>query len=667
MKFWFQALALSLAMPATVVAAEDGEVEEVVVEAHPLSGEGLSQAVEIIEGEELLKDAQASLGDTLAGQPGIHSSSFGAASSRPVIHGLGGPRVRIMEDRIDTLDASVASADHAVTVESFIADRIEVLKGPATLLYGSGAIGGVVDVHTGRIPHDRAHTPVSGRVELRGSDNADQATAAARLDGGGGAFAWHLDGFSRRADPYEIPAFARSVRQRAGDGGGDGAFGILPGSQLESRGGALGVSHIGTAGFAGVAVSVVNNEYGLPGPGEDEPASAGQPVLDMEQTRIDVEAGRSEPFAGFDSINFRAALNDYAHQEIEPSGEPATKFSSEALDTRLELVYSDAGPWNGAIGMQYSDREFAALGEEAFVPPVDTRSLGVFWVGERPWGALDLETGLRVEIVEQDPASGAGRDFLAAGASLGLIRNFDSGWRLGLHADYSARAPASEELYSDGPHLATSSFELGNPALDEETAFNFAATVDFSDETFEWVTTVYLTRFSDFIFQRFTGGFEDGLAVQEYTQGDASFFGVDAEARVAIADRGAGRLFLTGSFDTVVAELDRAGNDRLPRLPPTRLGVGLAFEGRAVTASIDYRFVNTVERDKVAELELPTDSYSDLRVYVGTTLRSARYSLQLFLQGRNLADDEQRNHTSFIKDFAPLPGRTLEAGLRLKF
>ena len=681
MKFCIPLLALSVITPLSVFAAQDDDLEEVVVEAHPLSSEGLSQAVEILEGKELLKDTQVSIGDTLANLPGIHSSSFGPASGRPVIHGLSGARVRVMEDRIDTLDASVTSPDHAVTVESFIANRIEVLKGPATLLYGSGAIGGVVDVHTGRIPHEIPATPASGRVELRGNDNGDQTNAAGRIDGGAGAFAWHVDGFTREADPYEIPGFAESAVQRAseeeegGEEEEEEAFGVLPGSQFESDGGAFGVSYIGASGFVGVALSVLDSNYGLPGGHEheheegeeEEEEEEGNPTLDMEQTRVDVEVGWSDPIPGFESINFRAAVNDYEHVEIEPNGEVATKFTNEAVETRLELVYADAGQWAGAIGAQFIDRDFSATGEEAFVPPVDTRSLGLFWLGERPLGDYDLETGFRVEWVEQNPSSGSSRDFFAPSASVGLVRDFGTGWRLGLLGDYSTRAPVAEELYSDGPHLATSSFELGNPQLDEESALNLAATLDYSNQSVEWVATAYLTRFNDFIYERATGEEEDGLPVLEYTQGDANVFGIDARARFAVAETNIGRLFLTGDFDTVVAELDKSGNNKLPRTPPTRVGIGLELSGQRIDASINYRLVNSVERDKVADLELPTDGYEDLRFYVGTTLALGERSLQLFVQGRNLTDDEQRNHTSFIKDFAPLPGRTLEAGLRLEF
>ncbi len=679
MKHCLSASLLVTAAASSPIAADEARevFEEVIVIAHPLSGEGLAQAAEIVEGEELLRDSAASIGATLANQPGIHSSSFGQASSRPVIHGLAGARVKVMEDRIDTLDASVTSGDHAVTVESFIADRIEVLKGPSTLLYGSGAIGGVVDVHTGRIPHQLPEQMISGRVEIRGGDNGDQTTAAARIDGGTGYFAWHFDGFTREADPYEIPGFAESARQRAREGA-DGdheeeeeTFGILPGSQLESSGGALGASYIGDRGFFGVAISTIDSDYGLPGGHgheEDEEEEAdGNPTLEMEQTRVDLEAAWENPLAGFESANVRIGINDYEHQEIEPNGEPATLFTNEAVESRVELMYEDAGMWSGAIGLQYANREFAAVGDEAFVPPVDTASFGLFWVGERPVGDLELETGFRIETIEHEPVGAASRSFTGMGASLGAVLPFANGWRLGLIADYSSRAPVAEELYSDGPHLATTSFEVGDLSLDEEKAFNVSATIDFADDNLEWITTVYLTKFSDFIYQQATGEIEDQLPVLLYQQADATFFGVDAEVNVTVASFDAGRVRLRGTFDTVSAELDRGDNQNLPRIPPTRFGTGIEVEWGRWTASLDYLYTNPVGKNDVAALELPTDSYSDLRAFLSTTIPLNDSELQLFFQGRNLADREQRNHTSFIKDFAPLPGRTLEAGVRVTF
>lgn len=670
--------------------ATNPRLETVVVIAHPLSAEGLALSAEVLEGEELARSLQSSIGETVGQVPGVHGASFGQAASRPVIHGLSGPRVRVMEDRVDALDVSVTSADHAVTIEPFLADRIEILKGPSALLYGSGAIGGVVDVHTGRIPHDRAEKPLSGSAEVRRDDNGDRETAALRLDGGTGPVAWHLDGFWRDAGEYDIPGFAesralRALEEQAHDADHDHeedhdepVRGRLPGSQLEARGGAFGLSFIGERGFFGASVGRYEAEYGLPGGHEhgheeeedhDEAEHGhddeGTPVVDLKQTRFDVEAGIDDPLRGFEALNLRVAVNRYEHVEIEPDGEVATEFENDAYEVRVEMVHGEAAGWRGATGVQYTNREFSAIGEEAFIAPVDTRSLGAFWVGQRSLPSFDVEAGLRLERVEVDPSTGSRKRFTSYAASFGLVIPVESAWSIGLLADVSARAPIAEELFSDGPHLATGAFELGNPDLDEETALSLSANVRYADDKWYFNGTAYYTRFADYIFEAPTGEEEDGLPVFVYRQEDADFFGLDAELRRTVATWDRGRLELGVKFDTVTATLDVSGNDDLPRMPPTRYGVGLNAQWGPVRASVDYLRVRA--QNNVTDFELPTDRYEDLRAYLGADVDVGNATMTLFVQGRNLTDDEQRQHTSFIKDLAPLPGRTLEAGIRARF
>ncbi len=673
-------------------------LEEVHVIGHPLSAEGLAQAATVLSGEDLQRKLQTSIGDTVALEPGMRSASFGQAAGRPVIHGLGGARVRVMEDRIDTLDVSVTSSDHATAVEPFVADRIEILKGSSTLLYGSGAIGGVVDVHTGRIPHALPKDGFAGKLELRGTDNADKKVGALRLDGGAKQFAWHVDAFGREADAYAIPGFAESDRlraQEAADGGAaavDEARGTLPGSEFEASGGAIGLSYIGERGFAGLAVSTLDADYGLPGGHAEEEAEeelagaqqnaaaeiAGNPTLDMQQTRIDLEAGLEKPLAGIDSLNVRVGINDYQHREIEPDGAIATRFDNDAWEARLELVQQEWAGWNGALGLQYGEREFSALGEEAFVPAVDTTSAGLFWVGERSFALFDLETGLRVDRVEHSPLDLPERDFTTVSGSLGLLLPLTEQWSLGLQSDYSQRAPVGEELYANGAHLATQSFEQGNADLDEESAINLSATLRFATQRLHFESTLYRAQFKDFIYQLDTGVLADGLPLLAYAQGDANFTGLDAQADAVVSRWTSGDLSVRATFDTVRARLDQApiggGND-LPRIPARRYGVGveahwsLNATWEQLSVSVDYR--QTAQQNDVASFELPTDSFEDLSFYLGVDLNLGRATRDtiatLFLQGRNLTDAEQRQHTSFIKDFAPAPGRSIEAGLRVRF
>ena len=684
---WLAACSGACCINPIVVAEEapkgSERVEEVVVVAHPLSGEGLSQASDVLFGEELDRLRSTNIGETLARQPGIHSAQFGSAVGRPVIHGLGGPRVRIMEDRIDVLDVSVTSADHAVAVEPFTAERIEVLKGPSTLLYGSGAIGGVVDVHTGRIPHNVPDKAISGGIETRFDDNTDGNTTAAKINGGAGNFAWHLDGTWKDGDDYEIPGFAESARLRAAEeaeeAGGEEeeeeeVRGFLPGSEFDSTAYAGGVSYVFDGGFVGISISEIDADYGLPGghgheegeeggEEEEEEEEEGNPTLELEQTRFDVELGLANPFGNFTSLNVRLGVNDYEHQELEPSGEVGSTFSNEAWELRTELVY-ESEDGSGAFGFQHTDREFSAIGEEAFVPPVDTLDTGLFWVAERSFSGFDLEGGLRIGRVSHDPESGSDEDFTTYALSAGFVIPMSDDWTIGLVADYSSRAPVAEELFSNGPHLVTNAFEVGDPDLDSERAANLAATFKYDNEIWRASVTTYVTQFTDFIYEQGTGEIEDGLPVFQFQQEDAFFYGIDAELSAPLATWDGGSLTGRLTADYVNAELDVSGNDNIPRIPPLRYGVGFDLAFGVVSASIDY--VRVSDQDDVAEQELETDSYNDLRAYLGAAFPvGSDTTLSVFVTGKNLTDDEQRRHTSFIKDFAPAPGRTIEAGLRL--
>ncbi|MFK7916345.1 MAG: TonB-dependent receptor [Pseudomonadales bacterium] len=665
-------------------------IEEVVVIAHPLSGEGLAQASDVLQGAELQRKLAANIGATLARQPGIHSASFGSAVGRPVIHGLGGPRVRIMEARIDALDVSVTSGDHATMVEPFVAERVEVLKGSAALLYGTGAIGGVVDVHTGRIPHELPDGAVSGGVETRYDNNADGQTTAFKINGAVGQVALHVDATWRDGDDYEIPGFTESAALRAAEaleGGEEGeeeeeeeeeeVRGRLPGSALDTRSFAAGASYIADWGFFGAAVSTMDAEYGLPGghaheeEGEEEVEGAEEsetPMLELEQRRYDFELGLIDPFLAFTSLNVRLGINDYEHKEIEPNGEVATEFENDAWELRAELVYEQP-VWSGALGLQHTERDFSALGEEAFVPPVESSNSGVFWVAERGLGNVDLETGLRVGRVEHDPEAGRSRQFTTYAASVGLVWPVTEAWQFSAIADYSARAPVSEELYSNGPHLATNSFEIGDDSLDNERAASLSATAQYDSERWSLSATAYYTAFADYIFEQGTGAIEDDLPVFEFVQEDARFVGLDLEAELRWLQWSQGDLRLTGQFDVVDARVDVSGDRDLPRIPPLRYGIGLQlnqrFESGELRAAVDYLRVS--RQDAVASQEFETPAYNDLRLHVGYDIQVEDATVGVFLNGRNLTDQEQRAHVSFIKEFAPEPGRTIEAGLRVLF
>ncbi|MBL4672900.1 MAG: TonB-dependent receptor [Arenicella sp.] len=656
-------------------------LEEVVVRAHLLSDQGLSQSTDVLSGDELFEQLQGSLGETLANVPGVRNASFGGAVGRPVIHGLGGARVKTTEDRIDSLDVSVTSADHAVTVEPFIANRITILKGASTLLYGSGAIGGVVDTETGRIPKRLPEASLTGRAEARFADNADAETLAIRLDGKTTeSIAWHLDAFSKQADDYEISAPA--------DSGEQGGASTLEGSRYDVSGGAFGASFIGEAGFIGLSISTLDANYGLVGPHAEHEEHDGdtgdhadghdqesfeqdeeQPgVIELEQTRIDLEAERIAPFSGIEKINFRLGINDYQHSEIEGNGELGTVFDNRAWEGRIEVSHLPIASFKGAFGLQLNGREFSALGEEAFVPPVDSDSAGLFWVGEREFDKWSLETGVRLDRVEHSPSPVglANVDFSTLSSSLGAVIPASESLSWSALLDYTERAPAIEELYSNGAHLATQTFEIGDTNLQKESALGLSFSAHYHTDLVDLNATIYATQFDDFIYQTNTGDIEDDLPVLRYQQGDADFVGIDFEVAFHLSKFLGGDLDLTATFDSVSADVKSraSGEQSLPRIPADSQSLGVSWDNDVWRAKLNFKQVSS--QTDVANFELTTDSYTDLTLTINRRIGLAVGDVDLFIHGRNLGDQEQRQHTSFVKDFAPAPGRRIEVGARFQ-
>jgi iron complex outermembrane receptor protein len=672
-------------------------LEEVVVRAHPLPTEQLAQSYRVVDGDELLRRMDGTLGAVIGQLPGVTTTFFGQAVGRPVIHGLGGTRVRVMEDHIASLDASVLSDDHAVTIDPALADSIEVLKGPSSLLYGSGAIGGVVDVHSGRIPETLPNVPFSGRLDTRFDDVADQRSGALRLDGAVGSFAWHADGFRRLLDSYEIPGFAESAALRRaeaeeaeseGEEPAEEARGELPNSDLDTEGGAFGLSWVGQGAYAGISRSAFDSEYGLPGghghEHEDEhehehefDAQAADPIamadegeedgvrLDLRQRRWDLAAGASDPAEGWNKVDLRVSLNDYEHSEIEAPGEVGTRYSVEAWEARLEAEHARLAGWHGVLGVQLGEEDFASVGEEAYAPPYQTRTGALFLVEERALGSVTLQAGARLEQVAHDAVGFDDDDFAAGSVSLGLVVPLPAGWELGLAADFAQRAPTAAELYSEGPHLATGAFEVGDSALDVESSESLAATLRYAPNRLKLEATLYANRFRDFIYLADTGAEEDDLPVRVWSQSDAWFQGLDLEARYAVLESGSIAIDVRTFYDRVRAEIEERDDDQAPRLPPDRFGIGVEARSGIVTSNLDY--VRAMDRDSVAAFETETAAYNDLRARVAANVAVGDSAMTVFLEGRNLTDDEQRNHVSFLKDVAPLPGRSLIAGLRLEF
>ena len=656
--------------PTRAPAPHDRErartLDELVVTASPLQpgSEEVIQPVEVLAGEELDARKAGTLGETVSRAVGVQSSFFGAGVGRPVIRGQEGARVQVLDGGLGALDASTISADHAVAIEPFLADQIEILKGPATLLYGSGAVGGAVNVVDGRIP-EAVPEAVTGRAELRGNTGADERTGLFRVDGGAGRWAWHADAFRRETEDYRIPGFAESTEAHVDGEEEGGAFGRLPNSALRTHGGAFGASWIGDAGYLGTALSTYRNEYGIPGHAHEEGEGHAEEAvrIDLERTRLDLQGAWTAPFANVESLRLHLARNDYRHLELE-GDEIGTRFDNDGVEGRLELVHAPLAQWRGAAGLQFGRRDFAALGEEAFVPPSLSRDLGLFLLEEREAGAWKVEAGLRHDRVELDPAGGArARDFGASSLSLGAQYEVDERLHLSAGFDRAERAPTAEELYSDGPHVATQSYELGDDDLATEVANQLELGAHLHAGPLEAKFSVFQTRYDDFIFLAGSDETREELPLRRWTQADATFRGVEAEATVRLADNGSGAWDLRVFGDKVHASLDAGGP--LPRIVPARVGAELRWERDGWRARLGA--LRHDDQERVAAFETRTPGYTLFDAHLARHWDGERFGWEVFVDATNLTDREARVHTSFLKDLAPLPGRSVAFGVRAFF
>ena len=545
----------------------------------------------------------------------------------------------------------------------------------------------VVDTETGRIPTKQNEDGTSGRLELRVGDNEDVRTGAGRLDGNlGEAFAWHLDAFTKEADDYEIPGFAESAQFRAAEEaeaaeagaeeeGEEEAFGVLEGSRYDIQGGAAGLSWVGERGHLGLAVSLIDGTYGLvggheeEGEEEEEAEEEGVGIIELEQTRVDFSGELLSPFSIVEALSFRIGINDYEHSEIEGNGELGTFFENDAWEARFSAEHGSVSGFTGVIGLQFGDREFSAVGEEAFVAPAELDTIAMFWAGEREFDGFSLELGARVDNTSIDGSIDGEdifRGFSTQSASIGFVIPQSEIMSWTLLFDYAERAPTIEELFSFGPHLATGRFEVGDSGLEEEAAFNISLSWAYETDNFDAHINLYRYDFNDYIYTIATGEEEDGLPEFEYVQNSAEFLGLDIELGVHLLDIAGGDLDLQASFDTVAAEIDSGDEDiDAPQIPSDRFSTSLVWDSNAWYATLTYSDVSS--QNDVAPFELGTDGYTDVSAKVERSFKFGDSELKAFIQGRNLTDEEQREHVSFVKDLAPSPGRSLEVGVQYSF
>jgi iron complex outermembrane recepter protein len=619
--------------------------EEVVVTANPdvKTIEEINQAVDVLTGDDLTRKEQPTIGETLSQEVGVNSTYFGPGASRPVIRGIGGDRIRVLVDGIGVGDASTTSPDHAVSIDPGSLDRVEVVRGPATLLYGSSAVGGVVNLFDNRIPSSRTDTPATGSFELRTGSVADEWSASGSATGTAGPLGWHVDGMKRDAEDYNIPGFALANPQQ----GEEGSFETLVNSNLEADSAGIGFSYIADPGFIGFSYSSFNTNYG--NPAEEEVR------IDLEQRRFDVRGEVNHPFGFLRGLKAKVGTTNYEHVELEGE-EVGTQFLNDSWETRIEGIQKPYGSITGSFGVQVANREFSALGEEAFVPPTDTNNYGIFVFEEIGPGPLKFQVGARYENQEVTAQTEGinNRKLDGISASGGVLWLPNDDYSLGFSIARSVKLPNAEELFSNGPHIATNAFEIGDPNLKEETSIGIDVSLRKRTGKITGELNFFANRFNDFIFEQFTDEIIDDLQVFRYVQQDANFWGAEFHVDAELYHIEPHHILLEVSSDFVRAE-NRTTNEPLPRIPPYRIGGGLRYQGSHLSGGVEVRYV--AEQDRVATFEDPTDSYTMLNATVGYRFFAGPTVHDIIFRATNLTNEEARNHVSFLKDLAPLPGR----------
>jgi len=692
------------AMPANAAKAPplDEQLEEIVVSG-AYEGRKLGETIvgaTVLRQEEIMRQLDGSLGETLKRQPGISSTFFGPGASRPIIRGLGGDRIRVLDSSLGSIDASSTSPDHAVSVEPALAERIEILRGTAMLMYGSSASGGVINVFDGRIPNDLPEGGFEGAVRYSHStvNNGDEVTAALNATVGkigDGTLVAHGDFMYRNTDDYNIPGYGESEALHAAEEAEAGhadedhtddhdeerdgeVFGTAENSATETSGGSGGLSLLFDNGFIGMNIKKVDSQYGVPGghahEGEHEGEDAGvdeeDVTIDLNQIRYDLNGELERDFAWFKKAKLRFGYADYKHTELE--GENiGTVFANKGWEGRLDLIEKGGKEWNGATGIQVRRRDFSAIGDEAFVPSTITNQFGLYSVKEFDMGHYTLEVGGRYEHTTYTADDlGASETFDGFSMSAGLGYDLTDAAFVGLSVFRTERAPSAEELFSNGPHLATGAYERGDQSLGLETALGIEATFSYSEGPFTLAVNGYLTNYNDFIYEAATGEEEDGLPVFAFTANDARFYGFEAKAEFHAGTINSSRLgeidvHLDGQMDYVRAKLTGVdGTGNLPRIPP--LSAMFGVEASSLSVDLRTELEYAASQNRVTDFELPTEDYLLWNAYL-TVRPFDNKNLSFMLKAANIGNVEARQHTSFLKDLVPLPGRNVSVAFRATF
>lgn len=660
---------------------------EIVITATPLQQTADQTATPVItlSGDELVHRRAATIGETLAGQPGINFESFGGGASRPVIRGQTAPRVQALTDGVGIQDASAISPDHNIAAEPLLLRGIEVLRGPATLLYGSGASGGAINLLDEKVPTSIPEGGITGAIEGRLGTGDDERAIVGGVTAGVGPFALRIEGVKRRSDDYRVP----------------GKFGEdhVAGSYNDTDTLSAGASWIGDKGYLGVAYTRQRSSYGLPGHSHeyedchphgtslhcgghghddgdhDHDHGHGEheapPQVKLRSDRFDIRSDWSDPLPGFERVRFRMSFTDYEHDELD-EGEVATTFKNKATDIRLELAHKPIGGLRGVFGVQHMESDFSADGAEAFLINTKTKNTALFLMESLQLGPVRLEGAVRQEW--QDVKSHVARypsiSHSPFSASAAAVWNLDDSYSVALSFAHAERAPSVQELYAYGVHLATNTFEIGmvtgntrlrdKVPLGVEKSNSVNLTLRKTQGAATFTIGAYHQDFANYIYGDTIDRFEDFRLIRYVGRG-ATFSGIDGEVRYEFSPQ-----FAASVFGDYVRAKFKDGQGNLPRIPAGRLGARADAHVGAFTADAEYYHV--FEQGKVASYETTTPGYDMINATVAYKLDlGANRSAELFVRGTNLTNELAFNHVSFIKNAAPLRGRNIVFGLRAAF
>lgn len=702
------AIALSLAAAPAFAQDQTGDdaadddfhrTGEIVVTAPYFERLDLLAGTSALSGEDLAQQSRGQIGDTLLSLPGVSATSFTPGSSRPVLRGFQGNRVAVLTDGIGNIDASNTSADHAVTIESLTTERIEVLRGPAVLLFGGQAVGGAVNAIDKRIPRAVPEEAVHVDALAGYGSAADEWSGGASVDVPlADRFVIHADGSYRKSDDLRIggyqlsPVLRDEIFDLADEEESEGHLdeaeelreaaekrGRVPNSAVETWTAGIGTAFIADGGNLGVSFSIFDTKYGIPGrPGvghhHEEVVSTGEKVsmaegdeeavtIGLRQYRADLR-GEVETGGGFlEKLTFRAGFADYRHTEFE-GDEVGTVFKSRGFEGRAEAVQVNRNGWRGASGIQYMSRDFEAIGAEAFVPPNRTRQLGLFTLQEFDLGGVHLEAALRFDRVSQEAQTlGIDRSFNNVSAALGaayLVGDL----KIGINASRTGRAPSVEELFSDGPHIATQAYEIGDPTLRNEEAWNAEIYARYDSTNVDATLTVYSNWFDGFIYEDATGAEDDDLPVFQYFQSDARFWGFEADVSARLGHVGGFDVVVDGVADYTRASISNGGGP-VPRIPPLRLLGGLELQSGSFDLRGEVEWADDQRRNAAFETE--TTGFTLVNASASWRPFGRNKNIALIASANNIFDVTARRAASFTKDYVPLAGRDFRLTARFSF